>query len=234
MPRSILFILLAVFVFMLIPPAIIARKRAVLGERPRIHFVQDMDNMHRLEAQQANDLFADGRAMRPLVEGAVARDELRADDAYDRGVSQGNWITSFPEQINVDRALLERGEERFNIYCAPCHGASGYGEGIVHLRASKLVASGTNGTTWVAPKSLFDDDVIEQPVGRIYNTITNGARTMAGYGAQVPTDDRWAIAAWVKALQRSRAGTAADLQGRDASRLPLKPLPDAAQAGGDS
>jgi mono/diheme cytochrome c family protein len=167
-----------------------------------------MDNQPRFEAQHANALFADGRAMRPPVEGTVARGELRADDHLYRGISGGAWATTFPATIDVTMQLMERGRQRFNIYCQPCHGAAGYGDGIVNKRAMELLNLGTNGTTWVAPKSIHEQQIREQPIGQLYNSITNGVRNMPPYGPQIPVADRWAIVAYVKALQRSQNASA--------------------------
>jgi mono/diheme cytochrome c family protein len=107
----------------------------------------------------------------------------------------------------MDAATLERGQQRFNIYCSACHGYAGFGDGAVNQRAMELVANAAgpvNGTQWVAAKSLHDETTRNQPVGQLFNTITHGIRNMAGYGAQIPTQDRWAIAAYVKALQLSQ------------------------------
>ena len=156
MPKAFIFITLMLITAAAIPPALIAQMRAVHSTKPRIHYIQDMDNQPRFEAQHANPLFADGRAMRPPVAGTVARGELRADDHYYRGISGGVWATVFPSQVEVSMTLLQRGRERFGIYCQPCHGAAGYGDGMVNQRAMELVNVGLNGTTWVQPKSIHE------------------------------------------------------------------------------
>jgi len=231
MPKWMLYIAVIVLTALLIPPALIAQRRSVLTEKPRIHLVLDMDNQHRFEAQASTQLFADGRSMRPPVEGAVARGELREDEHMHRGIVDDGWATVLPDDLMpVDRAMVDRGRERFNIYCAPCHGESGYGGGIIHQRATRLVAAGINGTSWVAPKSLHDEDVRSQPVGRIYNTITNGVRNMAGYEAQIPVEDRWAIVAYIEALQRSQSASIDDVPASDRGRLPEVPLPEEAES----
>ena len=194
-----------------IPFALAAMARAVPSSHTRIHIIQDMDNQPKFRAQHANPLFADGRAMRPPVAGAVARGQLGADDHFERGIVADQWAVTFPARVPVTMELMYRGRERFGIYCQPCHGAAGYGDGMVNVRAMELVNLGTNGTVWVQPKSVHDDDIREQPVGRIFNSITNGVRTMPPYGPQIPVADRWAIVAYVKALQRSQ--NAADLEG---------------------
>ncbi len=213
MPKAIVFITLMLITAAAVPPALIAQARAVHSSKPRIHYIQDMDNQPRFEAQHANPLFADGRAMRPPVPGTVARGELRADDHYHRGITRGEWATVFPAQVEVSMTLLQRGRERFGIFCQPCHGAAGYGDGMVNKRAMELVNQGVNGTTWVQPKSLHEQQIREQPIGQIFNSITNGVRTMPPYGPQIPVADRWAITAYVKALQRSQNAGEADGRG---------------------
>ncbi len=207
-----IFVVLAVL-FSFVPLAWIAYVRSKPAETRRIHILQDMDNQARFKSQQVNLLFADGRAMRPPVEGTVARGEQRERTAYEFGLdSSGEWVTSVPMQLSME--LMERGRERFNIYCSVCHGKSGYGDGIVHRRATALVENATgpvNGTVWVQPKSLHDATVRDQPPGQIFNTVTYGIRNMSGYAAQVPTEDRWLIVAYVKALQRSQNAKISDV-----------------------
>ncbi len=204
-----------------VPFALAAMARAVPSSRTRIHIIQDMDNQPKFRAQHANALFADGRAMRPPVAGTVARGRLEADDHYHRGIVNDAWATTFPPQVRVDLDLLYRGQGRFNIYCAPCHGYAGYGDGMVNERAMELVNLGLNGTTWVQPKSVHEQLIREQPVGQTFNTITNGVRNMSGYAAQIPTEDRWAIVAYVKALQRSQSADLNDLPPDQRTDLPL-------------
>jgi mono/diheme cytochrome c family protein len=115
--------------------------------------------------------------------------------------------------MKMDAALLARGQERFGIYCAACHGYAGFGDGAVNQRALELVSNvngPVNGTTWVAAKNLHDETVRTQSMGQVFNTITHGIRNMAGYGAQIPVADRWAIAAYVKALQLSQDASASN------------------------
>lgn len=194
-----------------IPFALAAMARAVPSSHTRIHIIQDMDNQPKFRAQHANPLFADGRAMRPVVAGTVAQGQLEADDHYNRGVVDNDWATTFPPQVQVNLDLVYRGQDRFNIYCTPCHGYAGYGDGMINQRAMDLVNLGLNGTTWVQPKNMHEQLIREQPVGQTFNTITNGVRNMSGYAAQIPTEDRWAIVAYVKALQRSQAADLNDL-----------------------
>ena len=190
MPKAIHRAILILIVLAMIPPALIARMRAVHSKRTRIHLVLDMDNQPKFRAQHANPLFADGRAMRPAVAGTIARGGLQEDDHYHAGIANGKWAATFPAQVAITMELLERGRERFNIYCVPCHGAAGYGDGMVNRRAMELVNLNTNGTTWVQPKSLHEEQIRQQPVGQIYNNITNGVRNMPAYGPQIPVADR--------------------------------------------
>ncbi|MCL4210855.1 MAG: cytochrome c [Phycisphaeraceae bacterium] len=218
MPKIISRVALILVLLAMFPPLLVFRARAVRSDQPRIHLIQDMDNQPKFRAQHANDMFLDGRAMRPHVPGTVAREHeiggvktggTLLDDHYHRGLVNGVWATDFPPQAPLSRELLERGRERFNIYCAPCHGESGNGLGPVAVRAAELQMIGQ--AAWVAPKAVFDPEVLPQPVGQLYNTVTHGVRTMAGYASQVPEQDRWAIVAWVKALQRSQVASWDDL-----------------------
>jgi mono/diheme cytochrome c family protein len=114
------------------------------------------------------------------------------------------FVTEFPKEINVDEALLQRGQSRFNIYCAACHGYAANGDGLVNQRALALAAIGK--AQWTSAKSLHDatvSDPEKNPLGRIFETISKGRGTMGPYGAQIPTADRWAIVAYVKALQET-------------------------------
>ena len=232
MPKAIKYGILILMTLAMIPPALIARLRAVPSEKPRVHLIQDMDNQPKFRAQHATAIFTDGRAMRPPVHGTIARGELWADDHFARGVVNGEWTTTFPSQVTVDEAFLHRGRERFNIYCTPCHGWAGFGDGIVHLRADRLVNAGINGSTWVAPKSLHEQTIRDQPIGQVFSTITNGVRTMPSYSAQISREDRWAIVAYVKALQwsqnadtaRGAVPMASPAQPGDVGSRPLRPL----------
>ena len=191
----------------LIPPLVFARMRATPSPNRPIHIFWDMDFQPKFKAQAPNPLFADGRAMRPPVQGSVARGESYVDTHMFEGVVDGQWATALPTSMKLDQATLERGQQRFNIYCSACHGYAGYGDGAVNQRAMELVSNvngPVNGTQWVAAKSLHDETTRHQPMGQLFNTVTHGIRNMAGYGAQISVADRWAIVAYVKALQFSQ------------------------------
>ncbi|MCE9619338.1 MAG: cytochrome c [Planctomycetes bacterium] len=215
MPRIFIFAGLIGLMCLLLPPAIIARVRSTPNSNLPIRIVQDMAFQSKYKTQAVNPLFADRNTMRPPVPNAVARGETYIDTHLYDGVIEGQWANVLPEQIATTFATLKRGQERFNIYCSVCHGLSGYGNGIINQRAMELVANANgpvNGTVWVAAKNLVHDEaVVVQPVGQIFNTITYGIRNMAGYGSQIPTEDRWAIAAYVKALQRSQNAQPSDV-----------------------
>ena len=111
------------------------------------------------------------------------------------------WVTQFPSQVSVTEVTIQRGRQRFEIYCSACHGYAGNGDGLVNQRALALAATGQ--AAWTTAKSLHDPLVKPQAVGRIYDTITNGRNTMGPYRSQIPLADRWAIVLYVKALQET-------------------------------
>lgn len=214
MPRLIVFSVMILLMLALIPPVVAARTRASTSEKRPIHIIQDMDIQARFETQTLNPLFADQRSMRPEVVGTVARGETLLDTHLENGVVDGDWAVTMPSAIELDIDFLERGQGRFNIYCAPCHGWNGMGNGPINARATALMdyADGPpDGTSWVQARNLHDPGWSEQPIGQIYNTITNGKNSMAGYGSQVSRKDRWAIAVYVKALQRSQNANLQDV-----------------------
>lgn len=230
------FFLTAAFIVLVVgtwvPLVFFARGRFNRTEEPKIHMVQDMDIQPKYTTQQDSPIFADERAMRMPIGGTVARGKLGEDDHYERGYTaaangaapagvtmmQGNtkvaFYEGFPDQIKIDSDLLQRGQQRFNIYCAPCHGQDGYGHGLVNERAVEKQES-----KWVQPANLNSDLVRSRPTGHLYNTVTNGIRNMAGYGSQIPTNDRWAIIAYVRALQTSQHSASASLSPEAQSQL---------------
>jgi mono/diheme cytochrome c family protein len=212
MPRWVGSVLLVLATLALLPFACIYKARSSLSTTPRIHLVQGMDNQSRYKSQQVNPLFADTRAARPPVEGTVARGRLDEDDGLNLGLRDGAWVPTFP--MPVTESVLKRGQERFQIYCAPCHGLAGAGDGIVAIRADRLQEG-----TWVPPSSLHSASVLARPVGHLFNTITNGIRTMPSYASQIPVADRWAIVAYVRALQRAGHSPAAVLTADERAKL---------------
>ena len=190
-----------------IPLALIARAHVSKSSEPRVHIIQDMDVQPRYGPQASSPVFADGRAMRQPIEGTVARGELNEDDHYYRGFSSVRnaetgkyditWFEGFPKPVTVDETFIRRGQQRYNIYCAVCHGLDGYGAGPVTRRSQEL-------ETPINPTSLHAEAVLGRQEGHLFNTITNGIRNMAGYGQQIAVEDRWAIVAYIRALQLSQ------------------------------
>jgi mono/diheme cytochrome c family protein len=154
----------------------------------------------KLRPQSESAFFADGRADRMPPPHTVARGMLRLDDhRYAGKDASGAFATSFPAALTVDAKFLERGRDRFQIYCAPCHGPAGDGNGI-----TKRYGMG-------ATPSYHDPRLRSMPDGEIFNTITNGKNTMLPYADKLAPDDRWAVVAYVRALQRTQQGAAADV-----------------------
>lgn len=173
-----------------------------------VHLNPNMDNVTYVSAQEPSTFFEDGRGMRPQVEGTVAVGELREDDHLYRGVTNGAWATTLPEAAldawgddpeSAMHAGLERGQERFEIYCTPCHGEVGLENGGI-VPARGAVAGNWS---WAVP-SLHGERQRGYTVGQLYDLIGNGYNTMPGYAAQIPVEDRWAIATYVRALQISQ------------------------------
>lgn len=220
MPRWLIPLALLLGCAALVPYALIAKARVARSEEPRIHIIQDMDNQERYKAQQENDLFADGRSMRLPVPGTVARGELQDDDHYYRGLdADGSWADAFPAQLAFDEELFARGRERYQVFCAPCHGYDGHGYGRVSLRANQLQQKGRPGMSWTQPTDYHSEQLRAREPGYIFHVITHGVRNMAPYASQVPVADRWAIVAHVKALQRSQ-----NPQPGDEANRPAPPL----------
>ncbi len=190
----------------LLPPLLIARYRAVPKLKPRIHPILDMDQQPKYLPQAASPLFADGRAMRPPVPGAIAQGRLEADDHFYRGRVGNQWATTFPMPVSM--AMMERGRERFNIFCAVCHGLLGDG-GTSSVTSARAIRREDKG--WVPPLSLHVPSVRGQAAGEIFNTIANGIRTMPGYASQIPEADRWAIILYVRASSEARSATIQDV-----------------------
>lgn len=197
LPRWIVYAAMIAVVVSWLPLTFIARARAIRGHDTRLQIIQDMDNQPRCNPQAASPFFADGRAMRPDVPGVVARGQLREDDFLCRGKVKGAWATEFP--MPVTDALVHHGQERFSIFCATCHGLTGAGNGPTHERAVRL-----GELKWVPPTSLSSQQVRERANGELFDTITNGIRNMPPYASQIGVEDRWAIVAYLRALQLSR------------------------------
>lgn len=203
-PRWVLWGLAVVAALSMLPPLGIAWYRSGTKALPRVHTFLDMDVQPKYRAQAASSLFPDGMATRPPVPGTIGRDEMEDNTALYLGKTGDEWIQEFP--VRVDMAAMARGQERFTIYCAPCHGLTGEGDGMVSRRATERAEA-----NWVPPLSLHAESVRVQPVGQLYNTVTNGIRTMPPYASQMSVEDRWAVVLYVRALQRSQHATLEDV-----------------------
>ncbi|MEE8524108.1 MAG: cytochrome c [Thermoanaerobaculia bacterium] len=162
--------------------------RGCTSSRPPIHVVPDMDHQEKYRAQAASPFFFDGATMRLPVAGTVARGELFEDVALMTGKDEAGEFVANP--LPVDEALVLRGKERYGIYCAPCHSDRGDGKGMLWDRAQ------------IDARDLREQRLIDMPDGEIFDTVTNGLGLMQGYRYPIPADDRWAIIAYVRELQR--------------------------------
>jgi mono/diheme cytochrome c family protein len=200
-----------VFGLLLILAVSLAGFRGAKFTRPPIEIFPDMDRQAKVKAQSASKFFADGRADRPTPANTVARGHLDADDAFFRAHdAAGAFITGYPESLTVDETLVRRGQDRYMIYCAPCHGAVGDGNGI-----TKTYGMGATAT-------LLDERLRSMPSGEIFNTITHGKNTMRSYSDKLDAHDRWAVVAYVRALQRAAHASPADVPESAKAELGLK------------
>lgn len=178
---------------------------------------QDMHDQPKFIPLRGTDFFADGRSARPLPEGTVARGQLRADTLLYSGKIDGADTTVFP--FPIDEKVMARGQERYDIYCAPCHGRTGDGDGMVVRRGYRR------------PPAYHDERLRSAPIGHFFDVMTNGFGAMADYAAQIKVEDRWAIAAYVRALQTSQHATMADVPAAERSRLEQAPASGAERPG---
>ena len=186
---------------------------------------QDMHDQPKYQPLEASTFFKDGRASRPRVPGTVARGRRDDDAVLVSGKADGKLTEVFPAPVT--KAMLDRGHQRFDVYCSPCHDRSGGGRGMIVMRGYKQ------------PSSFHEDRLRGMPPGYFFDVMTNGFGVMPSYAAQVPVADRWAIAAYIRALQLSQHATLAEVP--EAERAALltgeaippadAPAPDAAHGG---
>ena len=175
----------------------LAACRGQTAEDPPIVPIRNMYNQPKYEMQQQGEFFEDERAMRSPVEGTISREtEIDPRIAHGRLDDDTGYVLTIPQEA-IDKLdgmdhMLKRGQDRFGIYCTPCHGLDGSGQGMV-------VKHG-----FVPPPTYHQDRLRHMPDGQLYATIENGVRNMPAYGPQIPTFDRWAIVAYVRALQISQ------------------------------
>jgi mono/diheme cytochrome c family protein len=158
---------------------------------------QDMHDAPSYDPLQQSAFFANGAASRTLVANTVARGQLRADEHFYTGKINGQPAAEFPMPVTDE--VMARGQERFNVYCSPCHGQTGLGDGMIVQRGFRR------------PPSYHDERLRNSPPGYFFDVMTNGFGAMQDYAAQVSVSDRWAIAAYIRALQLSRNATVADV-----------------------
>ncbi len=212
MPRILIYIGVLLTALALLPLGWLAISAATDSPSPRLQVVWDMDSQPRPLAQSASTFFDDGRTARKPVDGTVSRDENPVVGARETGRVGEEWVSDFP--VTVDLATVERGRDRYDIYCAPCHGLAGRGDGPVARRASERGEA-----AWAAPTDLSSAPVAARPTGELYGIIRDGIRNMPSYAAQIPVDDRWAIVAYVRALQRSARADLDDVPEDERSAL---------------
>ena len=161
---------------------------------------QDMHNQPRFKPLAESDFYADLRSARPPVDGTVARGDLRADSYYYSGMLPGTNNAGDYMPFPVTKEVLERGRDRFNIYCSPCHSRLGDGKGIVPSRGFART-----------PPSFHIDRLRKVPLGYFFDVMTHGFGLMQDYSAQISPEDRWKVAAYIRALQLSQDASAADI-----------------------
>ena len=179
---------------------------------------QDMHDAPRYEPLEGSSFFADGRSSRLPVANTVARGQLREDAHLYEGKIDGQLANEFPMAVTAE--VMARGQERFNVFCSPCHGRTGQGNGMIVQRGFR------------APPSYHEDRLRNAPVGYFFDVMTHGFGAMQDYAAQVPVADRWAIAAYIRALQYSQNATVDDVPVDQRAGLD-QPAPAAGAAAGE-
>ncbi|MBT5873123.1 MAG: cytochrome c [Candidatus Latescibacteria bacterium] len=169
---------------------------------------QDMHDQPKYEPYEVSSFFDDKRTARNPVEGTIARGNLRADDHLYTGKVNGELATTFP--FEVTREVLERGQERFGIYCAPCHSSIGDGNGMIAQRG---------GSSMKQPATYHSQQMRDMPVGHFFDVMTNGFGSMYSYSERISVRDRWAIAAYIRVLQMSQNASIEDVPAAQRQRL---------------
>jgi mono/diheme cytochrome c family protein len=166
----------------------------------------EMYDQAKVKPLAENYFFPQGQSARPIPQDTVARGFLREDKAIYAGLGpDGHFVSELP--VALTQALMERGHERFDIFCSPCHGKQGTGLGMIVERGFKQ------------PSSFHTDRLREQPIGYFFDVMTQGFGQMSSYAVQVPPEDRWAIAAYIRALQLSQHALVSDLPPEDRAKL---------------
>jgi mono/diheme cytochrome c family protein len=176
-----------------------------------------MANQPRYDPLEPSDFFADGMSARPRLAGTVARGDITADPFFDTGKVGGQLGDGFPIPVTLE--LVNRGHERFDIYCQQCHGRTGDGNGMIPSRGYRR------------PPSFHTETLRKQPTGHLFDVMTNGFGAMPPYAKMIPPRDRWAIAAYVRALQLSQNATVADVPATERPKLDAPPAAAPAEGG---
>lgn len=190
---------------------LVAGKRGDLSRRPPIEVFPDMDRQAKLRPQQPSAFFESGISSQLPPPGTVARGSDYEINAVTTGIVPGttNWVETIP--LPVTATLMARGQERYAIHCAPCHGPQGDGKGVTTKLGMSVIADLHDSTT---------RKVVQMPDGQIFNTITHGKNLMGSYGASLSVTDRWAVVAYVRALQRSRLGVIDEVPAGERTAMP--------------
>ncbi len=185
--------------------------RGSTSTKPPLEVFPDMDRQAKYKPQAESPFFADGRADRPLPPGVVARGDLREDaQLYTGKAADGAFAAGFPASVSIDARFLELGRDRYAVYCLPCHGATGDGNGI-----TKSYGMG-------ATPTYHDARLRNMPEGELYNTIVHGKGNMLSYADKLNAEERWAVIAYVRALQRAHTGTINDVPVSHKSELGIQ------------
>lgn len=207
--RKFLIFFLSIWALAVVAIVSVAGLRGGLSRKPPLEVFPDMDRQPKLRPQTTAGFagFSDGLSSRLPVAGTVSRESFREADEFSIGKkADGSWVDAIP--VTVSRELVQRGRERYDIYCAPCHGLAGDGNGVTTKFGMAAVAK------------LHDERLIKMADGEIFNTISNGKNLMLPYADKLDPRDRWAVIAYVRALQLSRLGKKEEIP--DAVRATLK------------
>lgn len=212
MPVGIYGLILVSTVLALVPIALVMNARASKSRKPHYHVIPDMDFQTKVKPQRVHKLLGQNNADRIDIPGTVSRDSIQEgkSEALVDGTDGGQWAKTFPAEITVDQAFMDKGQRRYETFCRPCHGSDGEGNGVVAFTAGKL---GPAVKGWSTPKNLVATDYINRaPHGQLFNIITYGTsnQAMQGYGSQISPEDRWAIVAYLRALQLSKNAVKGD------------------------
>ncbi len=198
---------IAFFIFLVIATLSITGFRGSNSSKPPLEMFPDMDRQFKYKPQAENPNYSDGRADRPAVPGAVSLGSFEENEYFATGNVDGGFGNGFP--VAIDSDMMKLGREKYTIFCTPCHGASGDGNGI------------TKKYGMVATPTYHNDRIRNMPEGEIFNIITNGKNNMGSYGAKLRTEERWAVIAYLRALQRAQNSRISDVPEENKGELGL-------------